>query len=111
MEAAAGELAKELRVIGLELLSRRQIHTTVSVLDFESQSRFKDRGRWQEHALTRELRAFLKQQPGVLVLEREDVEALLRETRLQRGGMASAGTGLTNSWSALPVLSARFRHN
>jgi hypothetical protein len=100
MEAAAGELAKELRVIGLELLSRRQIHTTVSVLDFESQSRF-ERGRWQEHALTRELRAFLKQQPGVLVLEREDVEALLRETRLQRGGMASAGTGLTNSWSAL----------
>jgi len=100
MAAAAGDLAKELRAIGLEMLSRRQIHTAVSVLDFESQSRF-ERGRWQERALARQLRAFLKQQPGVLVLEREDVEALLRETRLQRGGLAAAGTALTNAWAAL----------
>jgi hypothetical protein len=100
LEKAALDLAKELRPLSLRLLSRRQIHTAVSVLDYDSDSRF-ERGRWQERALARRLRAFLQRQPGVLVLEREDVEELLRETRLRRGGLAGANSALTNAWLAL----------
>lgn len=100
LEKQTRVFSERLRLLALRCLARRDIHTLVSVLDFDSQSRF-ERGRWQEKALARRLRGFLQQQPGVLVLEREDVEELLRETRLRRGGLAVAGSANTNGWSNL----------
>jgi hypothetical protein len=100
LDTHVGAVAERLRPIALHWLARRDIHTLASVLDFDLESRF-NRSRWQQKALVRRLRAFLQQQPGVLVLEREDVEELLHETRLQRGGLAIPGAGNTNGWAAL----------
>jgi hypothetical protein len=100
LEQQARALPDRLQPLALRWLAGRGVHTLASVLDFESPSRF-DRGRWQERALARQLRGFLQRQPGVLVLEREDVEELLGETRLRRGGMAPGSDAPANAWSDL----------
>jgi hypothetical protein len=100
VEQQVKSLAPQLQKLGLMLLARRNVHTLVSVLDFESLSPF-DRNRWLETALARRLRGVLQRQPGVLVLERENVTALFGELRLKRGGLATGSNGKTNHWASL----------
>ncbi len=110
LEGRVGELASSLHRAGLALLSRRNIHTLVSVLDFECLSPF-ERSRWLETTLARRLRGALQRQPGVLVLEREEVDALFDEVRLKRGGVTSGSGWETNAWANVRdylVVSGRF---
>ena len=100
MEASVRVLATDLRAVGLRLLAQRRIHTLAAVHDFDLESAL-DWNRWRERAIARRLRVFLQRQPGVLVLEREDVEALLQEMRLRRGGLAAPEDTVTNRWPAL----------
>ena len=100
VETQAKAFAGRLKPLGLRWLAQRDIHTLASVLDFDLQGTL-DRSRWTERAAARRLRALLQQQPGVLVLEREQVEELLAETRLRRGGLAVASGANTNGWAQL----------
>lgn len=100
LETRARALAERLKPLALRWLARQDIHTLASVLDFDLQGTL-DRSRWAERAVARRLRGFLQQQPGVLVLEREQVEELLAETRLRRGGLSVASGGNTNGWTQL----------
>lgn len=99
-ETRAKTFANRLQPLALRWLARRDIHTLASVLDFDLQGTL-DRSRWTERAAARRLRGFLQQQPGLLVLEREQVEELLAETRLRRGGLTAAGIANTNGWAHL----------
>lgn len=100
MEEWVRALAAQLQSWALGCLARRDIHTLVSVLDFEDLSPFQ-RSRWQERALARRVRGFMMKQPGVLVLEREDVNLLFEETRLRRGGLTHSQPRATDRWAKL----------
>jgi len=100
LETQARAFAGHLRPAALRWMARRDIHTLVSVLDFELRSHL-ERNRWRERAIARRLRGFLQPQPGVLVMERVQIEQLLAETRLRRGGLAKAGNADTNGWANL----------
>lgn len=97
----------------LQLAARREVHTLVSVLDYVCESPF-DRNRWLETSLPRRLRIALRRQPGILVLEREEVDALFEEIRLQRAGIATPTPPANKPWSRVQHscrISGRIREN
>lgn len=100
LQIQARAFAAQLRTPALRWMARRDIHTLVSVLDFELRSNL-ERNRWRERVLARRLRGFLQPQTGVLVMEREQIEQLLAETRLRRGGLAQGSNANTNGWANL----------
>jgi hypothetical protein len=100
LEVRARVWAERLKPLALRWLARQDIHTLVSVVDFECQSPL-PRSQWQDRAMARSVRNLLMREPGVLVLEREDVDALFTEVRLQRGGFTQVPTTTTNQWATL----------
>ena len=70
------QTVERLKPLALRWLARQDIHTLVSVVDFECQSPL-PRSQWQDRAMARSVRNLLMREPGVLVLEREDVDAQL----------------------------------
>ncbi len=100
VEECAKTVAGRLRAAGLGMLARREIHTVVSVPDFESITSF-EKSRWQGRAIARRIRGMFQIVPGVLVLEREDMDMLYQEVRLARGGITDGGDSLGRRWGKL----------
>lgn len=100
LEVRAQGWAERFKPVALHWLARQDIHTLASVVDYECQSPL-PRSQWQDRAMARSIRTLLMREPGVLVLEREDVDALFTEVRLQRGGFTQVPTTATNQWAGL----------
>jgi hypothetical protein len=105
------QLIASLQQQALTWAQNRDTPTLVSISDFEFQSPF-DRHRWLETGLPRRLRHGLRSYPGLFVLEREEMDALFTEKRLQRAGITSPNpppprppSRITSAWH----VSGRFR--
>ena len=106
VEAVVKRFTRELEQAGLDWLHRRGLQTFVCVPDYENLSPFPRSG-WLETAISRRLCRRLEQQPGVLVVEREDLDFLLKETRLKMAGLSKSGEPMTAVGRYL-LISGRF---
>ena len=67
IEECAKIVAGRLRAVCVGMLASREIHTVVSVPDFEGITSF-EKSRWQGRAIARRIRGMFQTVPGVLVL-------------------------------------------
>jgi tetratricopeptide (TPR) repeat protein len=68
----------------------------IAVVDFENKSPL-NRNNWMEFSVPRKLRRALKVLPHVRILEREEVDLLLQEVRLFKGGFVRKEEGLADN--------------
>ena len=78
-------IAVEIKRSAINYFNTSNITHLIAIADFENKSPL-SRNDWMETSIPRKLRRALKGLPGVRILEREEVDLLLKEVRLSKGG-------------------------
>jgi tetratricopeptide (TPR) repeat protein len=78
--------AAKIKESAINHLKASDITHLIAIADFENKSPL-SRNDWMETSVPRKLRRALKGLPGVRILEREEVDLLLEEVRLSKGGL------------------------
>lgn len=78
-------IAAEVKGSAINYFDTSKITHLIAIADFENKSPL-SRNDWMETSVPRKLRRALKGLPGVRILEREEVDLLLKEVRLSKGG-------------------------
>lgn len=78
-------IAAEIKGSAINYFNTSNITHLIAIADFENKSPL-SRNDWMETSVPRKLRRALKRLPCVRILEREEVDLLLKEVRLSKGG-------------------------
>jgi len=78
-------IAAEIKRSAINYFDTSNITHLIAIADFENKSSL-SRNDWMETSVPRKLRRALKRLPCVRILEREEVDLLLKEVRLSKGG-------------------------
>ena len=81
----ADDVAASIRDTAIAYFNTKDIVNLIAITDFENKSLLR-RNDWMETSVSRRLRRALGRLRGVRVLEREEVDLLLKEIRLSQGG-------------------------